>query len=233
MKRKKNIKTFILHGWTYNLDKWKPFLSVLKSKGFNPILLKIPGLTSKIDHPWTIDNYIDLLFEKLKDEKKVNLIGHSNGGRIAMAFALKYQDKVENLILIDSAGIYHDDILIRLKRTVFGFLAKSGRKFLSSSEKAREILYFFTRERDYRDASKIMRKTMSNLLEADKSLEPEKIINPTLIIWGRNDRITPLSDAYKLKKLIVNSKLLIVNGARHAPHFTHPEKVSEIIIENT
>jgi pimeloyl-ACP methyl ester carboxylesterase len=42
------------------------------------------------------------------------LLGHSNGGRIALAFAEKYPDKVKQLVLIDSAGIYHNEFSIRL-----------------------------------------------------------------------------------------------------------------------
>lgn len=225
------MKTYILHGWSYNLEKWSPFVSILKSKKLNPVLLKIPGLTEKIKNPWTIDDYTDWLFEKVKNEKKIILIGHSNGGRIAMAFALKYQDKVGNLILIDSAGICHDELSFRIKKSIFRAIAKAGRKILDNKT-AKNLLYKIAGESDYKKADENMKKTMVNLIESDKTLEIEKILSPTTIIWGRDDSVTPLFDARKLNKLIVNSQLLIVNGARHSPQFTHPQEVAEIILKN-
>src|SRR3989344_6753590 len=117
-KKKKKIwlmnqsSIYILHGWAYSKDRWNPFLSLLKSKGLNPYLLPIPGLTDKIDKPWNIDDYVKWLLGKIEKEEKIILIGHSNGGRIALNFSIKYLEKVAKLILIDSAGIYHNDILI-------------------------------------------------------------------------------------------------------------------------
>ena len=70
---------------------------------------------------------------------------------------------------------------------------------------------------------------MINLMEADKTLEIEKILASTIIIWGRKDSITPLSDAKILNQKIINSKLYIINNARHSPQFTNPEETAGII----
>lgn len=228
MNREPRTKIYILHGWSYSLEKWQLFMSALKNNKLSPLLLKIPGLTDEIESPWTIENYVDWLFDKVKNEKKIILIGHSNGGRIAMNFALKYQNKIEKLILIDSAGIYHNDLPVRIKRKVFKLLAKTGRKIFSFVP-ARKFLYMLAGESDYKKANEIMRKTMTNLIESDKTLEPDRIINSAIIIWGRKDSITPLSDARELNRQIANSKLYIVNNARHSPQFTHVQEVVDII----
>ena len=55
----------------------------------------------------TLEEYVEWLRSKLADERDVVLIGHSNGGRIAIAFADRYPEKISKLILIDSAGIVH------------------------------------------------------------------------------------------------------------------------------
>lgn len=225
------MKIFILHGWTYSLEKWAPFVKELKSKGFEINLLKIPGLTANIDRPWTIENYVGWLYEKLEKEKDIVLIGHSNGGRIAMAFSMKYPNKVARLILIDSAGIYHDELYIKLKRKVFGIIARTGGK-ISKTKIGKNLLYFLAGEKDYREASENMKKTIINLLAFDKNLKAEAISAPTIIIWGKKDDITPVSDAKVLNKKIINSKLYIINNARHSPQFSHPEKVAEIISQN-
>jgi len=223
---------YILHGWSYSKDKWLPFLSLLKSRGLNPYLLSIPGLTSKIDKPWRIEDYNEWLFKQIVNKEKIILIGHSNGGRIALNFAIKYGKRIKKLILIDSAGIYHSDILTRIKKAGFLLLAKAGKKIFPSKT-AQKILYHLAGTKDYLLANQNTKKTMINLLESDKFLNPNKISVPTIIIWGENDKITPLSDGKLLNKLIKNSRFLIIPEARHSPQFTHPEKVADIIFGNS
>lgn len=226
------MKIYILHGWTYSLDKWSPFIFGLKSNKINNILLKIPGLTDKIEKSWSMNDYVDWLEEKLEKEKdKVILIGHSNGGRIAMAFSMKHKNKIKKLILVDSAGIYHNEPYIKYKRKLFGIIAKNGRKILNNNL-GKNLLYLLAGERDYRNADENMKKTMVNLLEWDKTLFPQKIEVPTIIIWGEKDGITPLSDGKLLHQKIKGSKLFVIKNARHSPQFTHPEKVAKIISEN-
>ncbi len=223
------LKIFILHGWAYSKEKWNPFLRLLEMKGFNPYLLSIPGLTEKNTQVWDINDYTNWLYEILKKEKdKVILLGHSNGGRIALALALKYPEKLSRLILIDSAGIYHNNLSLKIKRAIFKTAAKTGKKILPL-EKGGSLLYALTRESDYKNASPNMKKTMLNLINADRNLNTSKIKVPTIIIWGENDRTTPLSDGKLLNTKIVNSKLYIVNAAGHAPQFTNTKQVISII----
>lgn len=223
-------KVIILHGWTYSLEKWQVFLGLLKEKGIEPIMLHVPGLTSKNDKVWSIGNYVNWLKEIVDKEKgKVVLIGHSNGGRIALNFAIKYPEKISKLILIDSAGIYHNELPLALKRVIFRTLAKFGRAMKGSSI-IRNAFYKLTGESDYKKADLNMRQTMINLLNSDKLLKPEKIQAPTLIFWGKEDKIILLSDGILMHKLIKNSRLQIIKNARHSPQFTNPEETVNAIL---
>jgi len=224
-------KIYILHGWTYSTEKWNPFINLLKQKETEVNILKIPGLTGDLNKVWAIEDYVEWLNKILNKEKnKVILIGHSNGGRIALNFAIKYPEKLARLILVDSSGIYHDDLVIRAKRLLFKNLAKIGKK-ITSSEKLRNFLYKIVGESDYKKASPIMKQTMVNLINSDKFLNFDKVTVPTLIIWGREDKTTPLSDGKLMNKLIANSKLNVIDNARHSPMFTNPEKVVNRIYE--
>lgn len=222
-------KILILHGWSYSTEKWNPFIGLLEEEGLTPQLLEIPGLTAPIARPWKLDDYVEWLKEKV-DKEKVVLIGHSNGGRIALAFALKYPELVKRLILIDSGGIYHNELPIKLKRSVFKLLARLGRK-IGSPESSRRLLYKLARVSDYEEAPPLTRETMANLILADLAPELNKISAPTLIVWGARDKTTPLSDGKLMHKLIPDSKLYIVPGARHSPQFTHPKEVCDKIIK--
>ena len=223
-------KVIILHGWTKNSDKWSVFLDALREKGISANLPKIPGLTENLDKVWNLSDYVKWLKNIVDKEKnKIILIGHSNGGRIAVAFTNLYPEKVEKLILIDSGGIYHHELPLRIKRTVFKTIAKIGKK-LTSSKSMKNLLYKFTRESDYKDLDENTKQTMINLISIDLKPMLSQIQTPTLIIWGRGDKTTPLSDGRLINNLIKNSKLKIIENAHHSPQFTNPKEVADTIL---
>lgn len=228
-------KAIILHGWTYSskgndpLDKWAPFIKLLESKKIPSTILRIPGLTKNINEVFNLEKYVNWLKRELDKQKgEVILIGHSNGGRITISFTHKYPNRVSKLILLDSAGIYHNELPIRVKKFIFKNLAKIGKQ-LTTSESLKKFIYKIAREEDYRNATAAQRQTMLNLIYTDLSPILSEIKKPTLIIWGEQDRVTPLSDGQLMHKLVKTSKLSIIKDARHSPQFTHPKEVVEII----
>lgn len=224
-------RIYILHGWAYTTEKWQPLLDKLRDSGVESVLFKIPGLSAPLKEVWGLDNYVGWLDKELKSEKgKVVLVGHSNGGRICLAYASRYPERVEKLILIDSAGIYANGLRIRFKRFVFGNLARFGRRF-TDSERLRRFLYKLTRESDYERADPILRKTMHNLITSDLSDLLGLISVPVVMIWGEKDRLTPLKDGKMMLGLLRNAKLHVIAGARHSPMFTNVEEVGDIILK--
>lgn len=222
-------KIIILHGWTKNLDKWNNFLKNLDKKEIDYEFPKIPGLTENLNEIWKLQDYIKWLKRIIDKEKdKVILVGHSNGGRIALAFTNLYPEKVEKLILIDSAGVYHNELPLRIKRIVFKTIAKIGKK-LTSSKIMKNILYKLVRESDYKDLDDNVKQTMINLISTDLKPILPQIQIPTLIILGREDKTTPLSDGLLMNKLIKNSRLEIIQDARHSPMFTNAKEVVALI----
>ncbi len=222
-------KVYILHGWSYSVEKWKPLLGLFKQEGIPFELLKIPGLTSPLEESWSLDDYVNWL-EKIvsKNKDRVVLLGHSNGGRISLAYSLKHPGRISRLILIDSAGIYHNEVSLRLKRFAFKNLARF--KKIAHSTILKNILYKLVREDDYNKATPVMKKTMQNLIESDLSGQLGMIDIPTAIIWGENDTTTPLSDGEFMNKNIKKSELHIIRDARHSPQFTNTKEVFNIIV---
>jgi pimeloyl-ACP methyl ester carboxylesterase len=221
-------RIYILHGWAYSTEKWEPFVKGMETLGFKVEMLKIPGLTAAIDRVWDLNDYVDWLGKILEKEKDVILLGHSNGGRISLAYVAKYPKKVSHLFLLDSAGIYHNELPIRIKRFVFGRAAKFG-KLVTKSKSMKALLYKFSREHDYEKAERIVRETMLNLIRADLQHAFGNVKTPTTIIWGAGDKVTPPGDGEVMHKGIKGSTLHVVKGARHSPMFTHVGEVVEII----
>ena len=220
---------FILHGWTYQTATWDPLLQMLRARGIEYEFLRIPGLTDGTNPVWTLDEYVQWLEEKTAAHEHVMLYGHSNGGRISIAFSAKHPEKVERLILEDSAGIPASG-LRHLKTDFFKVISSVG-KIFTTSETLRRLLYRVIRVKDYSDATPQMKKTMANLLAVDLSLVLDRIECPTLIIWGARDATTPLRDGEILHRGIKGSRMVVIPDARHSPHITHAEKTAELIAD--
>jgi len=90
-------------------------------------------------------------------------------------------------------------------------------------------LYKLARERDYLEAPPELRKTLSNVLSKDVTPLLDKVRCKTLIIWGKNDKVTPIANAHTMNKLIKNSQVKIVEEGRHSPQFTHPKIVLQLV----
>jgi len=222
-------QVFVIHGWTYSLDKWADVTAALKKRGIDVVLLKVPGLTSPSTKTWDIAGYVDWLNKQLKHTEKPIVIGHSNGGRIALAFTQKFPDKIHKLILIDSAGVAHNKLVPRAKLKVLRGVSKAG-KALSRVPPVKKAFYKIIGAQDYLNAPPNMKRTMQNMLQADQTMNFQAVRVPTTIIWGRDDAITPIKDGRKLEKSIANAKLFTVDNARHAPFFSHPDEVADLII---
>ena len=222
-------KIYVIHGWAYTIDKWNNVIDELKKRNIEVVMLKVPGLTSQSDKVWDINDYVSWTHQQLGSAKKpITLLGHSNGGRIALNFVQKYPGIVDNLILVDSAGIYDDRFLTQLKRATLKLLAKAG-KLVTRSPKIRKLFYKLIRAHDYEQAPENMRRTMANLLASDKQLDVSKVDIPTHIIWGADDTVTPPRDGQKLHASIKGSTIKWIKDARHSPFMTHPAQVAEII----
>jgi len=74
-----------------------------------------------------------------------------------------------------------------------------------------------------------MKDTMKLILKEDQQENMKKIVTPTLILWGGQDRYTPLRDGRLTHKLINNSTLEVLTG-KHGLPFTHAETLKEKIL---
>ncbi len=221
---------YILHGWTKDVSKWPPLVKLLGKAGFTVKLLKIPGLTAPLDKVWGLNNYADWLAGQIKNDPSAILIAHSNGGRIAIRYETKNPDRVKKLILIDSAGIRPMSLAARVKRASFMTIAKIGKK-ITQNPGARSILYKLAKEQDYYQADKTLAQTMVNIINEDQRPEIGFVKAHTLILWGRQDSTTPLSDGRLINKEITGSTLKIIEDAGHAPQYTHPDIVADHILQ--
>jgi len=219
-----------LHGWSVGGDtqaKWQPMVESLAKVNIELKMLVIPGLDTPLHQVWTIDDYVNWLAATLPN-KPVWLLGHSFGGQLSIRFASLHTNRVRGLILIDSAGIRDVSFKMNLKRNIFGSLAQLG-KGLRGVNSVRGVFYRIIREHDYLEAPPELRATMSNVILYDVLLDLPKIECQTEIIWGKDDKVTPLWMGRQIHDKLPNSQLTIINSARHSPQFTHHNQVCRLV----
>lgn len=153
--------------------------------------------------------------------KKVNLVGHSVGGALAIEFTVQHPRLVNRLILIDSAGVPGNENPIQLGWKLFRNLLMFGSKKLAES--VLNVPRLLKQYRLYTQLGLYAHK-------ADLQSQVQKIGNQTLILWGEKDCLTPLWQGKRLHNMIPHSKLVVLKGMDHDWILHAPEKFWESVI---
>jgi len=227
----------ILHGWDSSSEKWLKVGKILMNSGFRVIIPDLPGFgkSSFPPIPWTVSDYLEAVLkfvEKVGGEKPI-LVAHSFGGRIAIKFGAVYPEKISCLILCSPAGIISRK---KAKVKFFNLATKIGKNFFSLpvlknfQNFARRLLYRMSGTRDYLRATPLMRETMKKIISENLFPFLPRIKLKTLIIWGKEDKTLPVSDAYLIKEKIPDSELIIMERIGHALNLDVPEELAKIIL---
>jgi pimeloyl-ACP methyl ester carboxylesterase len=170
--------------------------------------------------------------KELKVER-ASLVGNSLGGFTATAFALAYPDKVDKLVLVDAAGYA---VPKDTDPRTFNVLNPSTRegikqvmsvvfynKQLFANDAAVDALY--TKKMQTGDGYTVQ-MFIESILRGEDVLDGklDKIKQPTLIVWGREDALTPLALGERFNKDIKGSQLFVLEKCGHAPQL---EKAAE------
>jgi pimeloyl-ACP methyl ester carboxylesterase len=174
---------------------------------------------------------------KQKGYNEYSVIGHSMGGGVALNIVNYYSKNVKSLVLVDSVG-YKKPTRPPIPQLLLEVVFKSYllQKFCYAmcffNKKNLNIDKF---ERLYSINLNIPCQTLYTFSRTDdsESREDDKrgIKCPTLIIWGRYDRITPLQNASKFKDDIDNSKLIIFDESGHLPYEEEEEKFIRVLLD--
>lgn len=220
----------LLHGWGDNLSTFNK-LSKELTKKYKVIALDLPGFgnTQAPQTTWDLDDYTHFVNDFLK---KINvldiysLIGHSNGGAIAIRGLSTGVLNSKKLVLLASSGIR---VKKSLKKYAFKAAAKLGKvASFALPRQTRESL----RKRLYRSAKSDMlavehlQETFKRVVVQDIQPDAKKIDLPTLLVYGQGDTDTPVFFGVQLHRLIKNSDLKVLVGAGHFVHQDQPDIVA-------
>ena len=227
--------------WTYSLSKYRRVLRMD---------LPAYGLTGPfMDRNYSTQHYVAFIsaFLQKLGVKHCVLAGNSLGGKIAWNFTSDYPDRVDRLVLIDASGyptgsssvpIAFQLAQLPVVKQLFTFItprfvaASSVKNVYADPQKvALEVIdrYFeLTLRSGNRQAFVDKLNTPASPFSRKKVME---IQQPTLILWGAEDRLIPLEVAQQFHKDLPNSTLVVLDDLGHVPMEEDPERSIEPVLQ--
>jgi pimeloyl-ACP methyl ester carboxylesterase len=167
---------------------------------------------------YTIDKQVRVMKEFMVSigAQESYLFGNSYGGWIAALIAQEKGYAGKGIILEDSVGLkeYFEDVFGKMTPQEIKDQVKKEVRFLNPREQVVEsILGADTPESLY-----LTRESLS------------RISKPSLLLWGAEDKIVDVKYAKIFNSYIKGSRLEIIREAGHAPHYTNPDKVRDLLV---
>jgi pimeloyl-ACP methyl ester carboxylesterase len=205
------------------------------AKNFHVLAPDLPGFGNS-DMPkeeWDFIKYADFLSKFLVSQnvESVIILGHSLGGRIAIELAYYLSKKVSHLILVDSSPLntYYSNGKFHLTKLIF----KTSLEILieHNPEYAKIVFDNLFNLKKNKFSYLKFKKAIDKALKSE-SLAARHITIPTLILWGKSDKVISPVHAYELQKEIADSHVKILPG-NHAWCFTKPQVLATEVSEFT
>jgi 4,5:9,10-diseco-3-hydroxy-5,9,17-trioxoandrosta-1(10),2-diene-4-oate hydrolase len=248
-----DLPLVMLHGGGPGASSWSNFGSALPrfAERFRVLLVDQPGFGGS-DKPAVEGNYyrfaadhVVALLDDLGIER-VHLLGNSLGGGTAMRLALSHPDRVGRLVLMGPGGLslnlFHADPTEGVQRLMD--FAKSPsrealRAFISTMVVNQELVTDELVEERFADATApgaqeamaSMGWSFWNPETAEDGMlwrEAHRLRTPTLLTWGREDRVNPLDGAVAALKLIPDAQLHVFPNCGHWAQIEAAEEFAEI-----
>jgi pimeloyl-ACP methyl ester carboxylesterase len=158
--------------------------------------------------------------------EKVHVLGNSLGGHIALLYVLARPEKVSSVVLTGSSGLFESAMGTSFpKRGDYDFIKKKTEStFYDPKVATQELIdevYGIVNDRNR--AIRII-ATAKSAVRHNLGDKLHNITVPTLLVWGKQDQITPAFVGEKFDELIENSKLIFIDKCGHAPMMEHAEE---------
>lgn len=223
----------LLHGGGGTGKAWSLQMARL-SRRWRVIAPDLPGFGQS---PWvegvnSVDAIAPVLLEWMENMglERYVLGGNSMGGRVAMAAASLAPHRISGLIILDSVGLSLPDVPITNPLTLPPDQFMSG--LVYDAEAYRRV----TPYRTLQDAQELNRGRQSFArylntapIGPGPSIKLDRLTMPTLLIWGRLDRIIPLEYGRALARELAHAELMVVDECGHLPHIEQATIVNNAI----
>jgi pimeloyl-ACP methyl ester carboxylesterase len=170
-------------------------------------------------------------FIEHKNYTNIHLLGNSLGGHVALVYVLKHPERVKSLTLTGSSGLFENAMGDSYpKRGDYEYIKnKTAQTFYDPAVATPELVdEVFEITKNRIKVIKIIALAKS-AIRHNLGEELNQIQQPTLLIWGKNDIVTPPFVAEEFKKLIPNSQLHFIDKCGHAPMMEVPAEFNTIL----
>ena len=249
--RKHKTSVVLVHGLGQNGAKdWELLIPVL-AKRFHVLTFDLPGFGrsdkgNNLYSPATYTEFLRFVTQKFIGRQFI-IVGHSMGGAIAAHYAASYPKDVAKLVLVDAAGILHK---VAFEKHLAGSAVDSRVPELydTKSSDVRSIINFFIDASEYINLgphlvlnTPPLRKTLlggdplkisalSLVLEDFSAIIP-RIKQPTLLIWGERDPVSPVRTAVVLQQVLARADTRIIPGIGHSPMREATESFNQHVLD--
>jgi len=223
----------ILHGLMGGLSNFKGVFDYFPSNKYKVIIPELPVDKTPIlkTNVATFSKFVYqfINYKKLKD---VILLGNSLGGHVALLFTRDYPQLVSGLIITGSSGLYEKSMVGDgyPKRGNYDYIkTKTEEVFYDPKIATKEIVdevfaCVNNREKLVRTLS-LAKSAIRHNMSKDLPIMTTK----TLIVWGKQDSVTPPNVAEDFHSLLPNSDLSWIDKCGHAPMMEHPNEFNNIM----
>ncbi|HZM64174.1 MAG TPA: alpha/beta hydrolase [Candidatus Saccharimonadales bacterium] len=225
----------ILHGWGDNSAGWRQFASTLAKKQ-QVIVVDLPGFggTEAPKTAWGLADYAQFVrhfLEKIDKRQVHALVGHSNGGAIAIRGLASGVLQSTKLVLLAAAGI-RGEYKGRVKAMrVFTKIGKALSSPLPTSVKQKLRRKVYSRVGSDMLVAEHLQETFKKIVTDDVREDTAKLTVPTLLMYGEADEQTPPLFGEAYHQLITGSTLELLPGAGHFVHVDRPAEVTKAVQE--
>ncbi len=223
----------LLHGLFGALSNFENLIDHFK-KSYRVVVPMLPMFELDLLHTSVggFAKYIHKFIEK-KGYADYHLLGNSLGGHIALVHILKYPEKIKSLILTGSSGLYESGMGDSYpRRGDYEYIKKKTEVTFYDPATATPQLI----DEVYEICNN--RLQLIRILALAKSAirnnlgeELGQIKQPTLLVWGNQDTVTPPFVAEEFHKLIPNSELKFIDKCGHAPMMEQPQEFNMALEE--
>ncbi len=243
----------LIHGFASSTLVWSKVFLRLAAAGFRVIAIDMLGFGysgKPRNGEYTIAGQASLLvglLDRLKI-KRATLVGSSYGGAVAATCALDYPHQVDKLVLIGTVN-NNRPLGYKLMRVfssrVFGDVV-SPLLIGSRSLLRRRMKRVYDRHEWMLDERRVEARhlplrasgTQRAIIRTVRCWDAERISReahlikqPTLLLWGENDREIPLADGERLHDQIPGSRLIVFLNCGHIPHEEYPEEFTNVVTD--
>jgi pimeloyl-ACP methyl ester carboxylesterase len=222
---------FLLHGLFGALSNFKEVIDHFKTR-YRVIIPLLPLFELEVKDS-TIEGLLAHVNEFIEHKQltKLNLLGNSLGGHIALLYALEHNENIQTLTLTGSSGLYESAIGDSYpKKGDYEFVkAKTEYTFYDPKTATKELIdEVFEIVNNREKAIRILYIARSAIRHNLKD-ELTNIKQPVNLIWGKEDRITPLFAGEEFKRLLPNAELHLIDECGHAAMMEKPDAFNDYL----